>query len=38
MRIRDGTVEGLRPIVCCGMSAVEPSGAVTKVPVFGKVH
>lgn len=33
MRIGDGAVEGLRPIICCGISAVEPSGAVTKVPV-----
>jgi hypothetical protein len=33
MRIGDGTVEGLRPIACCGISTVEPSGAVTKVPV-----
>jgi hypothetical protein len=33
MRIGDGTVERLRPIVCCGISAVEPSGAVTEVSV-----
>jgi hypothetical protein len=33
MRIRDGTVERLRPIVCCEISAVERSGAVTEVPV-----
>jgi len=32
MRIGDGAVEGLRPIACCGIKAVEPSGAVTKVP------
>jgi hypothetical protein len=33
MRIGDGIVEGLGPIVCCGISAVEPSGAVTQLPV-----